>query len=110
EICFIDGQTAKLVYRGYDIDDLAAHAIFEEVAYLLWHGSLPNARQLEKLKQDLFDGMHLAPELEQMLRSLPRGAAPMEVLRTAVSAAGLWDTDREDRSPEATLRCSTRLT
>src|SRR5262249_59224609 len=46
EICFIDGHKGRLLYRGYDVDDLVAHSTFEEVVYLLWHGRLPSQKEL----------------------------------------------------------------
>src|SRR5438105_13921385 len=52
-ICFIDGQDGKLIYRGYEIGDLVEHCTFEEVAYLLWDGELPNRKALDELKRDL---------------------------------------------------------
>ncbi|HRQ11613.1 MAG TPA: citrate/2-methylcitrate synthase, partial [Trueperaceae bacterium] len=52
-VCFIDGAKGQLVYRGYDINELADKASYEEVVYLLWHGSLPNREQLETFKADL---------------------------------------------------------
>src|SRR5205085_1634955 len=47
EICFIDGREGRLLYRGFDVDDLAAHSSFEEVVYLLWHGALPSRKELD---------------------------------------------------------------
>ena len=47
EICFIDGRKGRLIYRGYDVDDLVAHSSFEEVTYLLWHGRLPSRKELD---------------------------------------------------------------
>ena len=51
EICSIDGQQGRLIYRGYEIGDLAGHASFEEVVYLLWYGRLPNRTELDELKK-----------------------------------------------------------
>src|SRR5215510_843875 len=47
EICFIDGHKGRLLYRGFDVDDLVAHSTFEEVVFLLWHGHLPSTKELE---------------------------------------------------------------
>src|SRR5437868_15480704 len=47
DICYIDGREGRLIYRGYDVDDLAAHSTFEEVVYLLWHGVLPSKKEYE---------------------------------------------------------------
>ena len=54
-ICSIDGQRGKLVYRGYDIHDLAAHSTFEEVVYLLWNGHLPKRTELDELQRQLVE-------------------------------------------------------
>ena len=53
EICFIDGQKGRLLYRGFDVDDLVAHSTFEEVVYLLWHGRLPTRKELETHRKAL---------------------------------------------------------
>ncbi|HEX6971912.1 MAG TPA: citrate synthase [Limnochordia bacterium] len=90
EICFIDGQEGRLLYRGYDIDDLATEATFEEVVYLLWHGRLPNASELDALKAALAAASPLAPGVLDLLERLPADAPPMDVLRTAVSALPLF--------------------
>lgn len=108
-ICFIDGQKARLVYRGYDINDLATHATFEEVVYLLWYGKLPDATQLAELRREIFAHMQLPEPLLALMRTFPRGATPMEALRTAVSAAGMWDPDGADNSLEASRRRAVRL-
>ena len=85
EICFIDGEKGRLLYRGYDIRALAAHSTFEEVAYLLWYGRLPNSTQLAELQRLLSERRPLPSELLALLDRLPKDAPPMDVLRTAVS-------------------------
>jgi 2-methylcitrate synthase len=90
-ICFIDGRLGRLIYRGYDIRDLTAHATFEEVAYLLWYGHLPSAPQLTDLKHRLTSLRVLPPDLVRELDSLPSTAEPMDVLRTAVSALAIFE-------------------
>src|SRR5438309_584793 len=84
-ICFIDGQRGRLVYRGYDIRDLAEHSSFEETAFLLLQGHLPNHAELERAKADLAASRTLPPSVLKLLRSMPEHAPPMDVLRTAVS-------------------------
>ena len=88
EICFIDGHKGRLVYRGYDVDDLVAHSTFEEVVYLLWHGRLPSRKELDAHLKALSATANrkLPPKLLAMLRQLPKKTTPMEVLRTGVSA------------------------
>jgi len=112
EICFIDGREGRLLYRGYDVDDLAAHSSFEEVVYLLWHGALPSRKELDAQVKALSAtaNRRLPPKLVTMLRQLPRKTTPMEVLRTGVSALSAFDPDAGDNSREATLHKATRLT
>src|SRR5687768_18165047 len=86
EICFIDGQAGRLVYRGYEIEDLVENATFEEVAFLLWDGKLPNRGELQELRRDLSASAKLAPHVLNLLKALPAGTQPMDALRTAASA------------------------
>lgn len=109
-ICFIDGREGKLIYQGYDIDDLVAHSTFEETAYLLWHGELPTAAQLQNLQQQLLQERELPPPILDLIRTVPKTAHPMEVLRTAVSALAFYDPEASDPSREANLRKAIRLT
>jgi 2-methylcitrate synthase len=112
DICFIDGHEGRLLYRGFDVDDLAAHSTFEEVVYLLWHGALPTRKELDAHVKALSSAANrkLPPKLIAMLRLLPKKTTPMEVLRTGVSALSAWDPDAADNSREASLRKATRLT
>jgi citrate synthase len=112
EICFIDGREGRLLYRGYDVDDLVQHSTFEEVVYLLWHGSLPTRKELDAHVKALSAtaNRRLPPRLLAMLRQLPKKTTPMEVLRTGVSALSAFDPDAGDNSREATLRKAVRLT
>ena len=112
DICFIDGREGRLVYRGYDVDDLVAHSSFEEVAYLLWYGALPTRKELAAHVKALSASAtrRLPPKLIALLRTLPRRTPPMEVLRTGVSALSAFDPDAADNSREATLRKAVRLT
>jgi citrate synthase len=112
EICFIDGDRGRLLYRGFDIDDLVAHSTFEEVVYLLWHGALPTRKELEAHVKALSAtaNRRLPPRLIAILRNLPRKTTPMEILRTGVSALSAFDADAADNSREATLRKALRLT
>ncbi|HTE17058.1 MAG TPA: citrate synthase [Armatimonadota bacterium] len=109
-ICTVDGQQGKLVYRGIDISELAEQATFEEVAYLLWHGRLPKRSELDELQAQLHANATLPQPVMELLRLAPHSAKPMDVLRTAVSALGMWDPDAGDNSAEANLRKSIRLT
>jgi citrate synthase len=109
-ICFLDGETGRLLYRGYDVHDLAEHAIFDEVIYLLWYGVLPTRAQLERFQSELVGNRDLPEPLLEMMRSFPRTAQPMEVLRSAASMLSMWDPDAGDNSIQANLRKATRLT
>jgi citrate synthase len=112
DICFIDGREGRLLYRGYNVDDLAAQSTFEEVAYLLWYGALPTRKELDAFVKTLSSTANrkLPPKLIAMLRMLPKKTTPMEVLRTGVSALSAWDPDAADNSREASLRKAMRLT
>jgi citrate synthase len=88
-ISLVDGQNGRLVYRGYVIADLAENMSFEEVAYLLWHGELPNRSQLDELSAQLSSKRELKPAAVAALRGLEADSAPMDVLRTVVSAQGV---------------------
>ncbi len=104
------GDIGKLIYVGYDIRDLAAHASFEEVVFLLWYGKLPTQTQLAQLQERLHAEAALHPSILQALKSYPTGAHPMAVLRTAVSQIGLNDPDAEDNSQDANYRKALSLT
>jgi citrate synthase len=110
EICFIDGNAGQLVYRGYDIADLVEHATFEEVAFLLWDGKLPNRGELETLRRQLGESAVLPDHVTAILRGLPKQTQPMDALRTAASALAATDPDLERNDPEANRRKAVRLT
>jgi citrate synthase len=112
EICFIDGHKGRLIYRGYDVDDLVAHSTFEEVIFLLWQGHLPSRKELETHVKALSATANrkLPTKLISMLKLLPKKTTPMEALRTGVSALSAFDPDADDNSREATLRKALRLT
>ena len=105
----VDPETNSLLYRGYAVQDLAAKCSFEEVAYLLWHGELPNEQQLaefETLERSL---RHLDHVVRRVIDELPTTAHPMDVLRTAVSVIGAGDPWAADASPKANLNKAMRL-
>ena len=109
ESCFIDGQEGKLLYRGYDIHDLAEKSTFEEVVYLLLHGNLPNKKQLQEFDHTLRTNRKIPREVVQVL-DLVKGSHPMDALRTGVSALAAFDPEVSDIYPEATIRKGIRLT
>jgi citrate synthase len=118
----IGGQTSvcsieqdKLIYRGYEIHDLAAHATFEEVAFLLLIGHKPSAAELAEFKKELVSERALHPSVTAFIESmggwLASGrAVPMDVLRSAVSILGHTDPDAQDNGKQANLRKAKRLT
>jgi citrate synthase len=109
-ICFIDGDRGVLAYRGIDIHELAEHSTFEETCYLLWFGRLPNGNELKDLQERLAQERNLDPGIIQFLRSAPKTALPMDVLRTAVSALAFYDADERKNDHEANVRKAIRLT
>ena len=100
----VDGEAGKLIYAGYDIHDLAKHASFEEVIFLLWNGKLPTTAQLDQLRSQLNSETRLPAQIIQLIASVPRTANPMDLLRTVVSALGLYDPDAEDNSIGSNVR------
>ncbi len=109
-ICYIDGDAGVLSYRGIDIHELAANSTFEESTYLLWFGTLPTSVELKDFKQKLADARSLDWRVIDFLKQIPTKAAPMEVLRTAVSLLGIADPEDSDNSHDANVRKSIRLT
>lgn len=111
----IAGETAistiagGLQYRGYSIEDLASHASFEEVAYLILHGELPGGDALKSFQRRLGEAARVPDELIQFVRSIPAEASTMDVLRTGASALAHWDPETADNGHDANLRKSERL-
>lgn len=111
ELCYIDGAAGTLLYRGYDIADLARNATFEEVAYLLWHGRLPTRAELDRLNEQLQAERPLPEALvEHLIGQVPRDANPMSVLRTATSALADFDPAADAMDREANYAKAIRLT
>jgi citrate synthase len=108
-ICYLDGERGVLAYRGYDIHDLATHATFEEVCYLLWHGRLPNRGELGELQSQLAVARPLPDGMLRLIRSLPPSNG-MDMLRTLTSALSHYDSGANDMSPEGRYRTSVKMT
>jgi citrate synthase len=108
-ICYVFGEEGRLIYRGYDINDLADHSTFEETAYLLLHGDLPTRDQLKGFTADLKAMQKLDRVVQRVIRDAPLNANPMDVLRTAVSASVFVDPDRGNNGREAESRKAMRL-
>ena len=105
----VNPDTNSLLYRGYPVQELAANCSFEEVAYLLWHGELPDEHQLadfETLERSL---RSLDDTVKRVIDDLPLTAHPMDVVRTAVSVIGANDPNADDASPESNLAKSVAL-
>ena len=108
-ICYLDGDKGVLAYCGYDIHDLARHATFEEVCYLLWHRRLPTRAELGDLQSQLVAARPVPEPVIRIMRQLPPGNG-MDALRTLTSALGHYDPDNSDSSPQANYRKAVRLT
>lgn len=109
-ICDVDGDVGKLIYRGYNIHDLAKNSTFEETAYLLFQGELPTAAQLKDFNNILVRHRDLEPPILNFLKSLPRNTPSMTALRSAISMCGVYDPLAETQTPEANFEKSIRLT
>ena len=107
-ICWVD-PNAGLMYRGYDIHQMAEKASFEEVAYLLLNNELPSLEQLAKFNRQVAAERELPGPVVKMLRLMPRDSHPMDMLRTGVSMLGPFDRDLNDHSHAANVRKSMRL-
>ncbi len=109
-LCDLDGKHGRLAYAGYDIEDLARRASFEEVCHLLWWGELPTAAQLDKTTLALIAARAIPRELIQAFGLVPKDTDPMRVLQAAVAMLGMRDPDATDNSRAANLRKAVRLT
>src|SRR6266851_3051022 len=108
-ISTIDGIAGKLIYRGYSIEDLAAHTTFDEVVYLLWEGDLPNQAQLDAFTARLGAGRTLPKVIVDHLRMIPGDAHPLAALRSGVSLLAHHDPDSESMDRKATRAKAERL-
>ncbi len=110
KICFIDGDRGVLAYRGIDIHELAHQSNFEETCYLLWFGKLPTRRELRELCDRFAEERKLDASIISLLRTAPRHALPMDVLRTAVSALSFYDPQEKSNDHTANIDKAIRLT
>ncbi|TCZ65505.1 bifunctional 2-methylcitrate synthase/citrate synthase [Roseicella aquatilis] len=102
-------ETNSLTYGGYAVQDLCEECSFEEVAYLLWHGELPNAAELKAFREQEAGQRAISPALHRVIREFPKDAHPMDTIRTAVSFMGLEDPETADVSDAAQRRKAMRL-
>ncbi|HXA09580.1 MAG TPA: citrate/2-methylcitrate synthase [Chthoniobacterales bacterium] len=108
EICWVD-PNAGLMYRGYDIHEMAEKASFEEVAYLLLHDDLPTTEQRQEFSRAIAAERPLPRQVLEMLRLMPKNTHPMDMLRTGVSMLAPFDPDLNDHSHQANIRKAIRL-
>ena len=108
-ICTVGHTGNDLHYRGYDITELAKYASFEEVAYLLIHGELPNKIELKAYHQKLKQLRGLPPALKMVLEQIPASAHPMDVMRTGCSMLGTLEPEALDRNIDAAKDLGDRL-
>ncbi len=105
----VRGDIGQLIYCGYDINELAGKATYEEIVHLLHHNHLPNRKELKELKLTLAGFRELPQGVIDLITTFPKDAAPMHAIRTAVSALGCFDTTAEDDSQHAQRRKALRL-
>jgi citrate synthase len=106
----VNGEKGELIYQGYNIHDLARFSTFEEVVFLLWHKRLPTGAELADLQRAISENYGVPAEILDLMRSFPREADPIDVLRTAVSALEFFDSAARDLSRENSLKTAARLT
>ena len=104
KICSIDGENGKLIYRGFDILDLAYHSTFEETVYLLLFGELPSEGQLKDFKRRLSEARGLPEPLIRNLKNRPKRSQAMDVLQSCISELADYDLNIEDTSKDAHIR------
>lgn len=106
----VNGEQGILIYQGYDIHDLAEHSNFEEVVYLLWNGRLPKESELAELKSAIASNFEVPAAIIELLKSFPKDADPMDVLRTAVSALDFYDSNGHATDRESATNSAVKLT
>ncbi len=105
------GEKGQLIYCGYDINELVGKVSYKEVVYLLWHRKLPNRKELDTFVRELRSQRQLPEPVVDFLKSAPKDANPMDVMRTAISMLGLYDPDNgKDITPEINRKRATSIT
>ena len=102
-------ELSTLTYRGYTVQELCDKCDFEEVAYLVLHGELPNKKQLKKFIKEERSERKLSKQILNDIQKMPKTAHPMDVIRTCVSLMALEDKDTKDNSPKANMRKAMRI-
>lgn len=106
----VNGEQGILIYQGYNIHDLAENSTFEEVIYLLWNGRLPKTEELADLKTQFQANYEAPAEVVELMKTFPKTADPMDVLRTAVSALDFYDRDGHGTDRETAMKTCVKLT
>ena len=106
----VNGEEGKLIYQGYDIHDLAEHATFEEVVFLLWNGRLPKQDELDELTKRIRANYKVPGEIIAGMKYMPKDADPMDVLRTCVSALDFYDKDGHGTDRESAMASAIKIT
>lgn len=106
----VNGEQGILIYQGYNIHDLAENSTFEEVVYLLWNARLPKKEELEDLKRQFQENYEVNPAIIEMMKTFPKDANPMDVLRTAVSALDFYDKEGHGTDRENATKAAIKLT
>lgn len=107
----VNGEEGILIYQGYNIHDLAEHSTFEEVVYLLWNGRLPNRSELDELNAQIRANYAIPSEIVELMKTFPKDAEPMDVLRTATSALSFYDKDTAHKTDrENAVKAAIKLT
>src|SRR6266704_5767840 len=109
ELTKIDGQAGRLVYRGYDVTELAGIVPYEAVAHLLWFGQLPTKQQLAKLGNQLAINRQLPPVVAEFLEQAAKVAEPLSLLQTSVSILGGLESTRAASIADASLALTARM-
>ena len=99
----------SLTYRGYAVQDLCEMCSFEEVAYLILNGDLPNSIQLNKFKKEERENRNITINLREIIKHMPKRSHPMDVVRTVISVMGLEDKETINNSPKANMGKAMRI-
>lgn len=103
KICSIDGENGKLIYRGYDILDLANHSTYEETAFLLLFGDLPVEQELNDFKKRLIDSRKIPDSVTTNMKNRPVSAHPMDVLQSSILELSDYDLNRNGEGKDANI-------
>lgn len=106
----VNGEEGILIYQGYNIHDLAENSTFEEVVYLLWNGKLPTETELNDLKSKFQSHYEAPAPVIEMLKTFPKDADPMDVLRTSVSSLDFYDKEGHGTDREHAMDAAIKLT